>query len=113
MSWEHAIARELKKRDNPVYYAWFSGEVTSPVQITDEEGQCELLWSDDCFLLRWGSPAPGRPAPAAPPGPSLTTRTAGCPAGASLCQRAGQSENFDFRSGHGCYLIRRKNNAKR
>ena len=31
MSWEHAIARELKKRDNPVYYAWFSGEVTSPV----------------------------------------------------------------------------------
>ena len=32
MSWEHAIARELKKRDNPVYYAWFSGEVTSPVQ---------------------------------------------------------------------------------
>ena len=27
MSWEHAIARELKKRDNPVYYAWFSGEV--------------------------------------------------------------------------------------
>ena len=36
MSWEHAIARELKKRDNPVYYAWFSGEVTSPVQITDE-----------------------------------------------------------------------------
>ena len=38
MSWEHAIARELKKRDNPVYYAWFSGEVTSPVQTTDEEG---------------------------------------------------------------------------
>ena len=35
MSWEHAIARELKKRDNPVYYAWFSGEVTSPVQTTD------------------------------------------------------------------------------
>ena len=38
MSWEHAIARELKKRDNPVYCAWFSGEVTSPVQTTDEEG---------------------------------------------------------------------------
>ena len=45
MSWEHAIARELKKRDNPVYYAWFSGEVTSPVQTTDEEGHVNYYLS--------------------------------------------------------------------
>lgn len=113
MSWEHAIARELKKRDNPVYYAWFSGEVTSPVQITDEEGNVSysgptiVSCFDGAVQLRADrlQQLPGARA--------LPRRTAGCPAGASLCQRAGQSENFDFRSGHGCYLIRRKNNAKR
>lgn len=38
MGWEHQIARELKKRDNPVNYAWFTGDVLSPIETTDEEG---------------------------------------------------------------------------
>ena len=66
MSWEHAIARELKKRDNPVYYAWFSGEVTSPVQTTDEEGHVNCssrspgpsLTTLDSGLPCWGIPLP-------------------------------------------------------
>lgn len=76
MSWEHAIARELKKRDNPVYYAWFSGEVTSPVQITDEEGNVSYSGPTIVSCIRWGSPAPGRPAPAAPRGRALPRGTA-------------------------------------
>ena len=64
MSWEHAIARELKKRDNPVYYAWFSGEVTSPVQTTDEEGHVNYS---------------GQTGSSRSPGPSLTTLDSGLP----------------------------------
>ena len=69
MSWEHAIARELKKRDNPVYYAWFSGEVTSPVQIASmgqsNSGQTGSssspgtnLTTPDSGLPCWGIPLP-------------------------------------------------------
>lgn len=38
MGWEHKIAKEFKKRDNPQNYAWFVGNVLSPIETTDEEG---------------------------------------------------------------------------
>ena len=31
MGWEHQIAKEFKKRDNPQNYAYFTGDVLSPV----------------------------------------------------------------------------------
>ena len=78
MSWEHAIARELKKRDNPVYYAWFSGEVTSPVQITDEEGNVSYSGPTivSCFE---GQSSSGQTGSSSSPGPSLTTPDSGLP----------------------------------
>ena len=79
MSWEHAIARELKKRDNPVYYAWFSGEVTSPVQTTDEGGPRELLRADDCLFASTGQSNSGQTGSSRSPGPSLTTLDSGLP----------------------------------
>lgn len=33
MAWEHDIAREFKKRNNPQNYAYFTGEVLSPVAV--------------------------------------------------------------------------------
>jgi len=38
MSWEHAIAKEFKKRDNPeTDTPWFMGLCLSPVMVTDPE----------------------------------------------------------------------------
>ena len=38
MGWEHQIAKEFKKRDNPQNYAYFTGDVLSPVpkRLPDE-----------------------------------------------------------------------------
>ena len=38
MGWEHKIAKEFKKRDNPQTYAWFSGTVLSPKKIVMPDG---------------------------------------------------------------------------
>ena len=38
MSWEHALAKEFKKRDNPeTNTPWFSGECLSPVMEVDPD----------------------------------------------------------------------------
>lgn len=39
MGWNHKLARELRRRDNPTGPAWFRGEVLSPVRTEDEEGR--------------------------------------------------------------------------
>lgn len=38
MSWEHQIAKQFKQRDNPSTYAWFAGEVQSPIRTVDDKG---------------------------------------------------------------------------
>lgn len=37
MAWEHDMAMELKKRNNPETMPWFSGRVTSPTRHVDPE----------------------------------------------------------------------------
>lgn len=39
MSWEHRIAKELKKRDNKNYPVYFVGDVLSPVRSVDDAGE--------------------------------------------------------------------------
>ena len=39
MAWEHKIAQELKKRNNPSFPPYLTGEVLSPVRTEDPETQ--------------------------------------------------------------------------
>lgn len=34
MSWEHQLAKELKKRDNLPVTTWFAGEMVSPIVVS-------------------------------------------------------------------------------
>lgn len=38
MAWAHDIAREFKKRDNPQNFAYFTGDVLSPVAVRMPDG---------------------------------------------------------------------------
>lgn len=49
MGWEHKIAKEFKKRDNPVDTAWFSGEVLSPVPA-DEDDEGNIIYEGPTII---------------------------------------------------------------
>lgn len=38
MAWNHTLAKELKKRDNPEVYAYFVGRVLSPKKVILPDG---------------------------------------------------------------------------
>ena len=52
MSWEHQLAKQFKERDNPTTYAWFAGEVQSPVRITNDKG--EVSYSGPLIVSAFG-----------------------------------------------------------
>ena len=37
MAWEHKLAQELKKRNNPTFPVYMTGDVISPVRVVDPE----------------------------------------------------------------------------
>lgn len=51
MAWEHKLAKELKRRDNPFFQPFLTGKVTSPVKHVTNIGGEQIITYDGPLIV--------------------------------------------------------------